>query len=259
VRFGLKGKSAVIIGGTSGIGLAVAQRFRKAGANVTIGARHQTVDSKAASLRFVRADVSNASSIRKFFRVIGRDVGPVDILVHNAGVSTTDVSDLSKIDIDAYQTTIATNTRGVVLSLKFGTQHVRDGGSVIITSSIAARTPFPGYMLYSSSKAALGPLVEHAAMRLGCRRIRVNAICPGSILTPMQLPDDPEVRVAMVATCLGRAGTTDDVVGAFQFLASDESRYVTATTLNVDGGWIGGLTESALKVLNEYRSASDLS
>ena len=118
---------------------------------------------------------------------------------------------------------------------------LRDGASVIITASAATSWAFPGYMGYSLSKAPLYEMARHAAMKLGSRGIRVNTVSPGTVLTPMQPADDPEARIARVATCLGRPAFPDEVAGVYVFLASDDSAYVTGTDIRVDGGWLDGL------------------
>jgi NAD(P)-dependent dehydrogenase (short-subunit alcohol dehydrogenase family) len=127
--------------------------------------------------------------------------------------------------------------------------HLRDGASVIITGSAATSWAFPGYMGYSLSKAPLADMARHAAMKLGSRGIRVNTVSPGTVLTSMQPADDPEARIARVATCLGRPALPDEVAGVYLFLASGDSSYVTGTDIRVDGGWLDGLTEAHAETL----------
>jgi 3-oxoacyl-[acyl-carrier protein] reductase len=143
---------------------------------------------------------------------------------------------------DAFRAMLDVNTMGVFHGLREATGRMRDGGSVVITATAALWWAFPDYMSYTASKAALLTMCTHAAMKLGPRGIRVNTVSPGTIITGMQPPDDPEARINPLVTCLGRVGRPEDVAGAYVFLASDDSRYVTGTDLRVDGGWIGGLT-----------------
>ena len=150
---------------------------------------------------------------------------------------------------DDFDGAMKTNTRGVFLCLNRAPAIMADGGSVIITSTGAADFVFPGYATYGASKSALAILARHAAAQLGARGIRVNCLSPGTIVTPIQPEDDPEAIICKMHTCLGRTGTTNDVVGAYHFLASDESRFVTAAELVVDGGWVGGLTERSADAL----------
>jgi NAD(P)-dependent dehydrogenase (short-subunit alcohol dehydrogenase family) len=247
--FDLRGKTALVTGGTRGIGLAVACRFRDAGANVAICARHPSTDFEAKQLWFIAADLRQDVDVERAFGAATERMGPLDVVVLNAGAAFTDQPQLDLEDPGTLSQALAANTASVFYGLKAAARAARDGGSIIVTSSVAATLPFPGYMCYSSAKAALQPLVQHAAMKLGARAIRVNSISPGTILTAMQPVDDLEARLAPLLNCLGRVGQPNDVIGAFHFLASDESRFVTGIDLRVDGGWLGGLTVAQAETL----------
>lgn len=247
--FDVEGKRVLITGGTSGIGLATAERLQAAGARVIVCARREPVADLRPSLAYLSVDVGDERSVQALFAEVARRFGKLDVLILNAGISAADSANLADQDVAAFREVLAVNTVGVLLGLKYAAPLMEAGGSIIVTSSIASDTPFPGYMLYSSAKAALGPIVRHAAMQLGPKRIRVNLVSPGTVLTPMQGPDDPEARVSRLATCLNRAGRPEEIAGVFHFLAAEESAYITAAEIRVDGGWAGGMTPVQLERL----------
>jgi NAD(P)-dependent dehydrogenase (short-subunit alcohol dehydrogenase family) len=246
----LEGKRALVTGGTSGIGLAVVRRFVAEGAEVVAIARRPRPEVAAAGASMIAADVADADQLEQAFDHARELLGDLDVVVLNAGISELDAGDvLGDDDAEHLRAQIEVNTMGVFHGIRFAGGAMRDGGSIAITSTAALAWPFPDYLTYAASKAPLAAMSTHAAMKLGPRGIRVNTVSPGTILTPMQPDDDPEARIAPLATCLGRAGTTDDVTGVYVFLASDDSRYVTATDIRVDGGWLGGLTYAEASAL----------
>ncbi len=121
-----------------------------------------------------------------------------------------------------------------------------DGGSIINTASAAAFTAFPTYAIYSSTKSGIVSLTQSAAIELGIRGIRVNAVCPGTVITPLQPDDDPESVLVKTAAALGRYATTDDVIGTYHFLAAEASRYITGQAIRVDGGLSAGMSVGML-------------
>jgi NAD(P)-dependent dehydrogenase (short-subunit alcohol dehydrogenase family) len=243
----LEGKVALVAGGTAGIGLAVARAFAKAGAITTIGGRRDGAVEVAAAVacRFVRLDVADESSIvAALADVAGRD-GKLDVLVLNAGIGQPP-GPLAKLDSGAAAAVVQTNLLGTFYGLKHAPAHMNDGGSVVLTSSISAvsGTPFEG--LYGATKAAVSALARSAAVDLGPRGIRVNAVQPGptwTALNPM-----PE-RWSEVMAPLGRKGTVQDLVGTYLFLASDASRYLTGQAITVDGGTTLGMSRELLKLI----------
>ena len=245
----LAGKTALVTGGTSGIGLAVVRRFVAAGAHVAALARHARSEVEESGAVMLPCDVADAEDVRQAFERASSSMGQPDVVVLNAGVSELDGGSLESMDAAELQRMLAVNTMGVFHGLAQAGSHMREGGSVIVTSTAALRWAFPDYMAYTMSKAPLKTMVVHAAMKLGPRGIRVNSVSPGTILTEMQPDDDPEARITPLATCLGRVGTPDDVTGAYLFLAGDDSRYVTGTDIRVDGGWLEGLTYTAAERL----------
>ncbi|MDH5312879.1 MAG: SDR family oxidoreductase [Actinomycetota bacterium] len=245
----LAGRTALVTGGSSGIGLAVTSRFVAEGADVTALARSYRPEVDDVGARFVGADTSDPDQMHEALAATNARVGPLDVLVLNAGIASLDAETMEQTDLAEVAHLVQVNTMGVLHGLISAPPYLRDGASVIVTASAATSWAFPGYMGYSLSKAPLNEMVRHAAMKLGSRGIRVNSVSPGTVLTPMQPPDDPEARIAHVATCLGRPAFPDEIAGVYVFLASDDSAYVTATDIRADGGWLDGLTEAHAETL----------
>lgn len=249
----LAGRSAVVTGGTSGIGLAVVRRFVAAGARVVALARRPRPEVEDAGADTVACDVADEAQVADALRRTVDLVGRLDIVVLNAGVSELDGGGLDTMSAGALRDMLAVNTMGVFHGLRLAPQHMNDGGSISVTATAALWWTFPDYMSYTASKAPLLSMCKHAAMKLGPRGIRVNTVSPGTILTAMQPDDDPEALICPVATCLGRVGRPEDVAGVFHFLASDDSRYITATDIRVDGGWLEGLTYAGAEAMLRAR------
>lgn len=240
----LAGRSALVTGGSSGIGLAVVRRFVEEGARVVAVARTPRDEVEQAGAGFVSADVADAAQMARAFAEAADQLGDLDVVVLNAGIGELDAPSLHEDQAEAFSELLRVNTMGVFNGLTCMPAFLRDGASVIITSTAATSWAFPGYMAYSASKAPLRILCEHAAMKLGSRAIRVNTVSPGTTITEMQPADDPEATIATVATCLGRVAQPEEIAGVYLFLASDDSRYVTGTDIRVDGGWLDGLTQA---------------
>lgn len=245
----LLGRRALVTGGSSGIGLSTVRRFVEEGAEVASLSRGPAPEAEAAGARTVRCDVSDTDAMRRAFDEVVDVLGSLDAVVLNAGISELDPDTLGATDPATLRRQLEVNTLGAFHGLREAERCLSDGGSVSITSTASLAWPFPGYLTYSMSKAPLRELCIHSAMRLGRRGIRVNTVSPGTTLTGMQPADDEEARIARVATCLGRVATPDEIAGVFLFLASDDARYVTATDIRVDGGWIGGLTDRQAQAL----------
>ncbi|HEY6644139.1 SDR family oxidoreductase [Povalibacter sp.] len=249
--FSLKGMTAAITGGTSGIGEAVAARFTAAGARVVIIGRRDgsEVARRTGAIAAVRADCSAEAEVSRALHDARDALGEnLDVLVNNAGVENTGPM-IADATVEELNRVFAINTFAVFHGLKQGARVMKDGGSIINTASIAALLGIPGYSQYSASKAAVVSLTRSAAVELAPRGIRVNSVCPGSVFTPMLPQDHPEVPVAARMSPLGRVGTTDDMVGVYHFLASAESRYMTGQALVVDGGIVAGVSLGTLEAV----------
>jgi NAD(P)-dependent dehydrogenase (short-subunit alcohol dehydrogenase family) len=244
--FSLKDKTALIAGGTDGIGLAVAKRFVKAGARVIIaGRRDGDRIAEAFGASFVRCDVSSESQQTEMFAEAESRLGKLDIIVNNAGLAASGAA-IEQGDTKALDQIIGVMQKGVYFGLKHGPHHMKDGGSIINTSSVAGQMGIYGYGQYSMTKAAVINLTKTSAIELASRSIRVNAVCPGTVKTAMVPDGDPEITVVKLMAPLGRIAGTEEVEGLYHFLASDESRYITGQAILVDGGVSAGLSVDAM-------------
>lgn len=246
--FSLEGKRAFITGGASGIGVAVAERFVAAGAGVTIA---DIVDGAPTAERigaqWQRVDVGDEASVAEGLEVAADRGGRFDIIISNAGVG--DVGErIEGTDQAVLAAVTRVNQWGPFYMLKHGPQHMNDGGSFINTASMAAFWSTIGTAVYSATKRAVVSLTEMAALELGGRGIRVNAVCPTYIATSMVQGDEGTI-LSESLTALGRMGTVDDVTGVYHFLAADESRYMTGQALKVDGGRSCGPSQQLLEQL----------
>jgi NAD(P)-dependent dehydrogenase (short-subunit alcohol dehydrogenase family) len=249
----LAGKCAVVTGGGSGIGAATAGLFAAEGARVAIldrdlpraetivaAIRHQGFDAMAYS-----CDVAQEAEVREVVQNVAKRFGHVDVLFTSAGtairrsVPDTDVADWDRL--------METNLRGPFLCAKFCLEHFHpEGGSIIHIASVTGITGVRSRAAYSASKGALVALTRNMAMDLASRRIRVNCVCPGFVRTAMAQPllSDPVRHDRLVNMHpLGRLGEPEDVARAVLFLASDESSWITGTSLVVDGGFSAGKIE----------------
>lgn len=240
----LSGKTAVITGGNSGIGYATAERLKKDGANVIItGRSKERVDKAAAELGvtgFV-ADVSSVAAIAKVAEQVKEKVGKIDILFVNAGVF--EPAPLGSISEEMFDRQMGINFKGAVFTVQEFLPVLNDGASVINLSSINAYTGMPNTAIYAASKAAMNSFTRTAATELAPRRIRVNAVNPGPISTPIfGKTGMSEEQLNGMATAmqeripLKRFGEPSDVANLISFLASDEAAFITGGEYNVDGG-----------------------
>ncbi len=246
--FSLIGKNALVTGGCSGIGFAVVKRFVAAGAKVIVLDLTKTADYEQLNLPFIQVDVGSETHIADAFTQAETQLGKLDIVVNNAGIGLQEGA-IVDTDIDAFDKTLAVNLKGVLFGLKYAPGHMNDGGSIINTASLASLMAIPEYTGYSASKAGVVSLTRQSALELGARNIRVNAICPGTTTTPMEPADSDESVICRYTTALGRPGLPEELAAVFHFLASDDSSYVNAQAISVDGGWANGLTYAAMEKL----------
>ncbi len=246
--FSLAGKNALITGGCSGIGLAIVKRFISAGAQVMAADLRVTPEFEATGAQFVETNVAVEDLVAAAFSEAETKMGKLDILVNNAGIAM-DTGPVTDTDLSQYQKYQDVNLQGIFLGMKYGPRHMKDGGSIINTASIAAHLVFPEYTSYSITKAGVVSLTTNSAVELAPRKIRVNAVCPGTTTTPLEPADSDESLICALTTCAGRPGLPEEQAAVYHFLASDESGYINAQAINVDGGWVHGLTYAACKKL----------
>lgn len=242
----LENKTAVITGGSSGIGLATAQRFVDEGAHVFIVGRRQSELDKAAQLigcnvTAVQADVTRLDDLDRLFALVKERRGNIDVLFANSG--SIEHRTLDEITPEHYDATFDVNVRGLVFTVQKALPLMVEGGSIILTGSIAGVKGLHAHGTYSAAKAAVRSLARTWTVEFGGRGIRVNAISPGAIDTPIidsQVASEAEADELRAkyaaATPLGRIGRPEEIASAVLFLASDDSSFVAGTELFVDGG-----------------------
>jgi len=243
----LEGKIALITGGNGGIGLATAKQFVNEGAYVFITGRRDTelaaaVKEIGRNVTGVQGDVANLGDLDRLFAQIKREKGKLDIVFANAGVAR--YAPLGSITEEFYDSIFDINVKGVLFTVQKALPLMPDGASIILNASIAGSKGLATYSVYSATKAAVRSFARTWTTDLKDRRIRVNAVSPGSIDTPaardlLASSEVGEKRKKMIADIvpLGRFGTPDEVAKAVVFLASDDSSYITGTELFVDGGF----------------------
>lgn len=242
--FSLRGKAALVTGGSSGIGRAIALRFREAGAQVLVVDRAPSPDGFA----FAKADVSHEEEVAAAFDAALAEFGKLDIAVNNAGIQPLGVG-FAEVTSDLLARTFGVNVNGVAFGIKHSARVLADGGRVINTASFVGMIGTPGGAAYSTSKAAVIHLTRLGAIELAPRQITVNAISPGTIRTPAvtSIENNPEIPFIEKRTPLGRLGEPEEVAALAHFLASDEAAYVTGQNIAIDGGLTAGWTDYDLE------------
>ena len=242
----LDDKIAIVTGGSSGIGLSIAERFIEEGATVYIAGR-RLVELEAAAVRLgakaraVQADVADLGSLDRLFDTVREAEGRLDVLVANAGVIAP--SPIATASEEHFDHMFDINVKGTYFTLQKALPLMGDGGSIILVSSCLATKGLPGHSVYNATKAAIRSLVRTAAAELVKSGIRVNTLSPGPVDTPIieGQVGSPEAaaefrRQAASHVPLGRIGRPGELAAAALFLASNESSFSTGTDLVVDGG-----------------------
>jgi glucose 1-dehydrogenase len=257
---GLEGKHAIVTGGSSGIGQAIAVRLGQEGVNVAINyvgridgacetksAIELGLDSCMASMQsngtkpiVVEADVSNEEQVSRMFDEVMSTYGGIDILINNAGIQIA--SDSEQLSVEDFDRVIGVNLRGSFLCARQAIRQMLDHGrpgSIVNVSSVHQIIPKPRFLGYSVSKGGMQNLTRTLALEYAARGIRVNAVAPGATLTPINRAwaDDPVKRELVTQHIpMRRPAESEEMAAATAFLCSDEAAYVTGQTLFVDGG-----------------------
>ena len=236
----LQGKIAVVTGGTTGIGLATAQRFVAEGAYVFITGRRQAeldaaVQLIGANVTGVQGDVVSLDDLDRLYATVKQEKGRIDILFANAGGG--EFAALGEISEAHFDKTFDINVKGLLFSVQKALPLIPEGGSIILNASIAASKGMASFSVYSAAKAAVRSFARSWTVDLKDRKIRVNAVSPGPIDTPALSGLGDELKVGMAAAVpMGRIGEPEEIAAAVAFLASDESSFITGSELFVDGG-----------------------
>jgi glucose 1-dehydrogenase len=252
----LAGKVAAITGGNQGIGLGIAQRFIAEGAAVAIcylsdgpGAEKVAEGLRAGGGKAiaVRADISKAADGLRFVEETAKQLGEIDILVNNAGVEKR--ANFWEVTEADYDLVLNVNLKGLFFITQAFVKHqmqVKTGGKIINISSVHEELPFPHFSTYCASKGAVKMLTRDLSIELASLGITINSIAPGAIETPINtnlLHDPAKLKALLENIPLQRLGKPEDVAGIAAFLASDDSNYMTGTTVFVDGGLLWNYQE----------------
>jgi NAD(P)-dependent dehydrogenase (short-subunit alcohol dehydrogenase family) len=242
----LKGKVAVVTGGSSGIGRATARLFAAEGAFVFItGRRQDELNSAVAEIGAnaigIRGDIADRADLDRLFDRIKTDKGRIDVLFANAGLG--EMQPLGAITEASFDKTFDVNVRGTLFTVQKALPLMRQGSSIVLNASMVSIKGMPAFSVYAASKAALRSFARSWIVDLKDRQIRVNVVSPGTIPTPGydQLGLTKEQMTGFIASQaavipLGRVGVPDEIANAVLFLASDESSFVNGIELFVDGG-----------------------
>jgi NAD(P)-dependent dehydrogenase (short-subunit alcohol dehydrogenase family) len=245
----LEGRTTVVTGGCSGIGLATVRRFAEEGANVVIGdvdevRGHGVADS--VSGRYVPCDVTEPADVERLFATANQAYGTVDVAFNNAGISPPDDDSILETSLDAWERVQNVNLTSVYLCCKAAIPYMREQrhGSIINTASfVAVMGAATSQISYTASKGGVLALSRELGVQFAREGIRVNALCPGPVNTPLLqelFANDPQLAERrLVHIPAGRFAEPEEIANAVVFLASDESSFVTASTFLVDGGISG--------------------
>lgn len=241
----LTGKSALVTGGSRGIGAGIALRLAADGADVAITYAGNQVAAEATVAAIVahgrkghaiQAEGGDQGAVRAGVAAAAAALGGIDILVHNAG--TFEQGAIGEITDESYRKLMALNVDAVFTGTTAAIPHLRDGGRIIIIGSVNAHTvPFPGMSIYGATKAAVAGFARGWARDLGSRGILVNTIQPGPVDTDLNPADGPFAAMMVPMIALGRYGKVTEIAALAAFLASDEASFITGASIDIDGGF----------------------
>ncbi len=243
----LEGKTALVTGGSSGLGLATAKRFANEGAKVFItGRRKNELDAAADQIGqgavALQGDIAKMADLDRLFEQIKNQSGKLDVLFANAGGGEfLPLGEITEAHVDKW---LGINIKGTLFTVQKALPLMPNGASIILNGSMVSLKGFPAFSVYAATKAALRSFARTWSVDLRERRIRVNVVAPGTVITPGYKNElglsDEQIRdleaQAAATTPLGRAGTPEEIAKAVLFLASDDSSYVNGIELFVDGG-----------------------
>jgi NAD(P)-dependent dehydrogenase (short-subunit alcohol dehydrogenase family) len=241
----LEGKVCVITGAAGGIGAATAEVFEREGARVVgVDLREHSVGALS-----LQADLTDEASVMDLYARARAELGKIDVLFNNAGISPTDDASVLDTSLEAWERVQNANLRSVFLCCKYGIPHLLEagGGSVINTASfVAVLGAATSQISYTASKGGVLALSRELGVEFARRGVRVNALCPGPVDTPLlrelYAKDPEQAQRRLVHVPMGRFARSEEIANAVLFLASDESSFVTASTFLVDGGISGAYT-----------------
>jgi NAD(P)-dependent dehydrogenase (short-subunit alcohol dehydrogenase family) len=242
-------KVSLVTGGNSGIGRATALAFARDGAKVVIAARRENlgeavvreIAKEGGEAVFIKTDVTSPSDVENLFKKILEKYGKLDYAFNNAGFGGP-MNRLAKQTMENWDQVINTNLRGVWLCMKYEIQQMlqQGGGTIVNTASTAGISGSPGSAIYSASKHGVIGLTKSAAAEYATKNIRINAVCPGPIMTPMLeegFTARPPMREAYLSTVpMGRFGVPEEIAGAVLWLCSNEASFMTGYSITIGGG-----------------------
>lgn len=243
----LKGKVALVTGGAAGLGASIVQRFVAAGALVAVADLAFSSEDLPKGVWGKNVDVGDPKALESVVREVVSRWGKLDILVSNAAIQPHGIS-LEDTTPELLDLVFRTNSHAIFYGLQLAQAFLEEGGSVIHTSSFVGSIGVPNCPSYAASKASVEQLTRVGAMELASQRIRVNAVAPGLVLTPAvtSIEENPEIPFVEERTPLGGVPTPEEIAPVFEFLASDDARWITGAILPVDGGIAAGWNRYAL-------------
>jgi len=231
-----KNKVVVVTGGSSGIGKRIAERFSEEGAKVIASSRDEKSEG---NFEFIKADVREEREVKGLIESVIKKYRKIDILINSAGIYSQNQYDIVNLSAEEFDDSMNTNFRGTFLTTKHVLPYLlKNEGNIVNISSALGLVPEKESSIYCSSKAAVNMFTKTLALNYADQGIRINAVCPGPIDTPMLNENIPagEMKDYLEANPMKRVGTTDEVANLVLFLASSKASYITGSLYTVDGG-----------------------